>query len=142
MTGSKPVSVEDARESRRRTGERVAYAKRLALGATIGSSVPVVALGEWWLIPAIPLAALFSVLCYALVIAIAAGNKSPLRTDGGKRMHFVEGDLRDELDRLGVTRTARCVSCGQPTSDDEVGHLENNEPEYDTFCVDCSGEVA
>lgn len=66
-----------------------------------------------------------------------SNHETPVRTDDTKRLHFVSGDLADELDRLGIARAMRCVSCGESTSDDEVGYLKQNEPVYDTVCIDC-----
>lgn len=57
-----------------------------------------------------------------------------------EHVHFVEGELQEELDRLGISRTDCCVVCREEVSDEEVGELNRNKPEYDTVCKDCKSD--
>lgn len=61
-------------------------------------------------------------------------------TSGSERIHFVT-DLRDELDRLGISRTDECIVCDEVVSDDEVGELRRAEPDYETVCNGCRDGV-
>lgn len=54
-----------------------------------------------------------------------------------EHVHFVGGNLQEELDRLGISRTDCCIVCEKKVSDEEVGELNRNEPEYDTVCKGC-----
>lgn len=54
-----------------------------------------------------------------------------------ERVHFVQGSVSAELERLGISRTRECVRCQTETSAAEIGELVRDSPEYRTICVEC-----